>query len=205
MPALKNLPVTIILIAVNVAAYVLIASQGGNFMQPGGRTLVNWGANFAPLTLGHGELWRLFTSMFLHGSVMHLAINMYSLYSVGSMVEILSGRKKYLAIYLVCGLLGSIASVAFNAMRSHPGISIGASGAVFAIYGFFLVLMWLRKDLIHPAARRQILQSGALFIAINLFLGIVSSGIDNAAHVGGLVGGIVAGLLLARSVRPNFR
>lgn len=205
VPALKNSPVTFILIAVNVAAYVLMASQGSNFMQPGGRTLVNWGANFAPLTVGHGELWRLFTSMFLHGSVMHLAINMYSLYSVGSMVEILSGRKKYLAIYLFCGLLGSIASVAFNAVRAHPGISIGASGAIFAIYGFFLVLMWLRKDLIHPGARRQILQSGAFFIAINLFLGLMSSGIDNAAHVGGLAGGFVAGLLLARGVHPGQR
>ena len=112
VPAWKNSPLTFILIALNVGVYILLALKGGDFMQPGGRNLVAWGANFAPLTIGHGELWRLFTSMFLHGSVMHLAINMYSLYSVGSMVEILGGRKKYLAIYLVCGLLGSIASVA---------------------------------------------------------------------------------------------
>ncbi len=205
VPALKNSPVTLILIAVNAAAYLFVALQGGDLMHPGGRNLVAWGANFAPLTLGHGEIWRLFTSMFLHGSVMHLAINMYSLYSVGSMVEILCGRKKYLAIYLVCGLAGSVASVAFNTLRAHPGISIGASGAIFAIYGFFLVLMWLRKDLIHPEARRQTLQSGAFFIAINLLLGFMSSGIDNAAHIGGLAGGIVAGILLARGIRPGLR
>ncbi len=200
--ALRTSPVTFILMAMSVAVYLLMALQSGDLMSPGGRNLVAWGANFAPLTLGRGELWRLFTSMFLHGSLMHLAINMYSLYSVGSMVEILCGRKKYLAIYLLCGLAGSAASVIFNAMRKYPGISIGASGAIFAIYGFFLMLMWLRKDLIHPSARRQILQSGAFFIAINLFLGFMSSGIDNAAHLGGLVSGVFAGLLLARGVRP---
>lgn len=202
MLPLKNSPITLGLITVNVAIYGVMALQGAEFMHPGGRTLVAWGANFAPLTLGHGEIWRLFTSMFLHGSLMHLAINMYSLYSVGSMVETLCGRKKYIAIYLLCGLTGSVASVTFNTMRAHPGISIGASGAIFAIYGFFLMLMWLRQDLIHPSARRQILQSGAFFIAINLFLGFMSSGIDNAAHIGGLASGVAAGLVLAHGVRP---
>lgn len=191
---------TFILIGLNVLIYLIVALQGTNFLQPGARELVKFGANFAPLTIGHLEVWRLLTSMFLHGSLMHLAINMYSLYSVGSMVEILCGRKKYLVIYLVCGLAGSLASVGANMLRSRPGISIGASGAVFGIYGFFLLLMWLRKDLVHPSARRQILQSGAIFIGINLFLGFMSPGIDNAAHIGGLISGLFASLILARAV-----
>lgn len=174
-------------------------------MQPGGRTLVEWGANFAPMTLGHREFWRLFTSIFLHGSLMHLAVNMYSLYSVGSSVELLCGRKKYLIVYIVCGLAASAASLAFNMLRTRPGIGIGASGAIFAIYSFFLVLMWLRKDLIHPAARRQILQSGAVFVGLNLFLGFISMGIDNAAHIGGLVSGFLAGLLLAPTINGPVR
>ena len=192
---------TFILIALNVIAYILVAVQGSNFLQPGGRELVKFGANFAPLTIGHLEVWRLFTSMFLHGSLMHLAINMYSLYSVGSMVEYLCGKKKFLVIYLVCGLAGSLASVGANLLRTRPGISIGASGAVFGIYGFFLLLMWLRRDAVNPSARRQILQSGAIFIGINLFLGFISPGIDNAAHIGGLISGLCAALLLAPGIR----
>lgn len=199
--SMQQARLTFILIALNVIAYLVVALQGGNFLQPGGRELVKLGANFAPFTVGHLEIWRLLTSMFLHGSLMHLAINMYSLYSVGTMVEFLCGRKKYLAIYLICGLIGSVASVGANLLRTRPGISIGASGAVFGIYGFFLLLMWLRKDLVHPSARRQILQSGAIFIGINLFLGFMSPGIDNAAHIGGLVSGLLASLILAPGIR----
>jgi rhomboid protease GluP len=90
--------VTIILIAINLVAYAAVAMKSGDFMRPGGSDLVVFGANFAPLTIGHLEIWRLLTSMFLHGSLMHLAINMYSLYSVGTMVEFLCGRKKYLEV-----------------------------------------------------------------------------------------------------------
>ncbi|MBN8222622.1 MAG: rhomboid family intramembrane serine protease [Spirochaetes bacterium] len=196
--------VTFILIAINIVAYVFVALQGSNMLQPGGRELVKFGANFVPFTVGQLELWRLLTSVFLHGSLMHLAINMYSLYSVGSMVEFLCGRTKYLVIYLACGLAGSLASAGANLLRTRPGISIGASGAVFGIYGFFLLLMWLRKDLVHPSARRQILQSGAIFIGINLFLGFMSPGIDNAAHIGGLIAGLAAALLFVRSIRLIF-
>ncbi|MBX3724001.1 MAG: rhomboid family intramembrane serine protease [Turneriella sp.] len=196
--------VTFILIAINIVAYVFVALQGSNMLQPGGRELVKFGANFVPFTVGQLELWRLLTSVFLHGSLMHLAINMYSLYSVGSMVEFLCGKSRYLVIYLVCGLAGSIASAVANLLRARPGISIGASGAVFGIYGFFLLLMWLRKDLVHPSARRQILQSGAFFIGINLFLGFISPGIDNAAHIGGLIAGLAAALLFVRSIRLIF-
>lgn len=205
MMSIKHSKITFSLIAINVIAYLLVALKGGNIMQPGGRTLVEWGANFAPLTLGHLEIWRLFTSIFLHGSLMHLAVNMYSLFSVGSAVELLCGRKKYLTVYIICGLAASAASLAYNMLRARPGISIGASGAIFAIYGFFLVLMWLREDLIHPSARRQILQSGAIFIGINLLLGFMSSGIDNAAHIGGLISGLLAGLLLAPTIRQPGR
>ncbi len=201
MNSLKYAKVTFILIVVNVTAYIVTAIAGNDLMQPGGRTLVEWGANFAPLTLGHMQIWRLFTSLFLHGSLMHLAVNMYSLYSVGSMVEALCGRTKYLAVYLLCGLVASAASLGYNTLRSRPAISIGASGAIFAIFGFFIVLMWLRKDLIHPSVRRQTLQSGAIFIAANLFLGFANSGIDNAAHIGGLASGFLAGMLLAPTIR----
>jgi rhomboid protease GluP len=197
--------ITFTLIALNVIAYLLVALKGGNIMNPGGLLLVEWGANFAPLTFGEKEIWRLLTSMFLHGSLMHLVINMYSLYSVGSMVEILCGKTRYLAIYILCGLIASATSLGFNMLRPHPGISIGASGAVFAIYGFFLVVIWLRKDLVAAAARQQTLQSGAIFIGINLFLGFISSGIDNAAHVGGLVSGVLTGLVIAPRIRIMLR
>ena len=201
---IKFSQVTILLIAINVVAYLLVALVSGHFVQPTVRDLVRFGANFAPLTLGHLEIWRLLTSMFLHGSLMHLLVNMYSLYSVGSAVEFLCGKIKYLIVYFVCGLAGSLASLMFSVARGRPTVSIGASGAVFAIYGFFLMLMWLRRDLIHAPARREILRSGAIFIGFNLFFGLVSSGIDNAAHIGGLLTGILAGILLASTVRlPN--
>lgn len=198
---MKTAQLTFTLIALNVIAYLVTALKGSNLMQPSIDNLIVFGANFAPLTLGHLEIWRLFTSMFLHGSLIHLAINMYSLYSVGSMVEFLCGRKKYFVIYIICGLAGSVASVGVNLLRVHPGVSIGASGAVFGIYGLFVLLMLLRKDLIHPSVRRQVLQSGAIFIGINLFLGFISPGIDNAAHIGGLAAGVIAALLVSPSIR----
>ena len=129
MPALKNSPVTFILIAVNVAAYVLMASHGSNFMQPGGRTLVNWGANFAPLTVGHGELWRLFTSMFLHGGFAHIIGNMWFLYLFGFAVEGRMRSLKFAALYFISGLAGDVLHLGLFG-PAHPEIpTIGASGA----------------------------------------------------------------------------
>jgi rhomboid protease GluP len=203
--AFKTGKTTLVLIGINVGIYLIVALQSGNIVHPSGRALVQWGANFAPLTLGHLEVWRLLTSMFLHGSLMHLAVNMYSLYQVGVATEFLCGTRKFLGVYFICGLAASAASLAYNTMRARPAISIGASGAVFAVFGFFLILMWLRTDLILPTARRQILQSGAVFIGFNLFFGLASSGIDNAAHIGGLLTGLLAGLLLAPTVRPPHR
>jgi len=172
-----------------------------SFTEPSVEALVKWGANFVPLTFGHAEVWRLVTSIFLHGNWLHILVNMYSLFAVGTILETFCGEKKYLLIYFLTGILASFASAAYSLIRIKPTISVGASGAVLGVYATLLTIMYVRKDIFIPKARRDMLRNGALFVGYNLFIGIMVPEIDNAAHVGGFLSGIVAGFLVAPSIR----
>jgi rhomboid protease GluP len=186
---------TPILMYVNIGAFILMAVSGLGIISFKGQDLLNLGANYGPLTKG-GEWWRLLTSMFLHGGLMHVLANMYGLLFVGIFLEPILGKAKFLVTYLLTGVLGSIASIWW-----YPAtISVGASGAIFGLYGLFLAFMLTK---VFPAAfGKAFLLSTLIFVGYNLLMGL-AGGIDNAAHIGGLVSGFFIGLLLYPAIKKQ--
>ena len=151
-----------------------------------------WGANFGPLTLG-GQPWRLFTSVFVHLGWLHLAVNMWCLWDLGSFAERLYGRTMFLTIYLTTGIAGSLLSLLW-----HPfSVEAGASGAVFGIAGALIASFCLGDHPFPRHAMKAVLLSVLAFAGYNLFVGIFNGGAGNAAHIGGLVSGLLVGALLA--------
>ena len=192
----SNLYVTYGIIGINVLVFILMAINGAGIMEPNSYVHINWGSNFTPLTLS-GDWWRLVSNIFLHFGIIHLAMNMYCLYTVGVYLEPMLGKVKYTTAYLCTGVLASIASLWWH----KEGVnSAGASGAIFGLYGLFLAL--LTTSLIPKQVRQPLLQSIGIFVAYNLLYGM-KSGVDNAAHVGGLVSGFIIGYLYAYGIKKE--
>ena len=192
-PALTS-PATILIGVVNVAVFVamVVKSSGGAIWEPSISTLLNWGANFGPMTAG-GQPWRLLTSMFLHVGVIHIFANMYALYNVGPATERYFGSARYLLLYFIAGLGGACVS-----MLWHPDtVSAGASGAIFGILGGMLAFITLLKRLQPNPQLGQIQLSILKMIGLNVFIGLTIPRIDNGAHLGGLFFGGLTGLALA--------
>jgi rhomboid protease GluP len=187
--------ITPILIHINVLIFILMVIAGLGFGSFKATDLLHWGANYGPATKS-GELWRLFTSMFLHGGVMHVLANMYGLLFVGIFLEPLLGKTKFLAVYLAAGIIGSVASIAWY----DATVSVGASGAIFGLYGFFLSAILTK--LFPMELGKAFLWSTVIFVGYNLLMGLVG-GIDNAAHIGGLVSGFIIGLLLYQNLKEQ--
>lgn len=183
----SNLYVTYLIIALNLLIFVGMLLDGAGLITPNALVHVKWGSNFGPLTLS-GDWWRLMSSIFIHFGAIHLLMNMYCLYSVGVYLEPLLGKVKYITAYLCTGLLASLVSLYWHA--ADPVNSAGASGAVFGMYGVFLAL--LTSNLIPKKVRDELLKSILIFIGFNLLYGL-KGGIDNSAHIGGLVAGFVFG------------
>ena len=176
-----------ICILVFILMYVLGNGSTDNY------TLLVFGANVDTLTK-NGD-YRLFTSMFLHIGILHLLCNMYSLYIIGKEVENVFGKVKYLIIYLLSGIAGSILSLAFN----HNTICAGASGAIFGLLGALLYFGYYYRTYLGATLTRSIIP----VIVLNLIIGFTSSGIDNAAHIGGLVGGILIAMAVGVPDKSN--
>ncbi len=181
--------ITPILIYANIGLFLIMTISGLGFISFKGQDLLEWGANYGPLTKD-GEWWRLFASTFLHGGLMHLLANMYGLLFVGIFLEPLLGKTKYLAAYVLTGLLASIASIWWY----DATVSVGASGAIFGLYGVFLA--FLLTKIFPPDFAKSFLICTAVFVGFNLIMGL-TGGIDNAAHIGGLLSGFVFGLILS--------
>ena len=177
-----------ICILVFILMYVLGNGSTDNY------TLLVFGANVDTLTK-NGDYYRLFTSMFLHIGILHLLCNMYSLYIIGKEVENVFGKVKYLIIYLLSGIAGSILSLAFN----HNTICAGASGAIFGLLGALLYFGYYYRTYLGVTLTRSIIP----VIVLNLIIGFTSSGIDNAAHIGGLVGGILIAMAVGVPDKSN--
>ncbi|MEM7343579.1 MAG: rhomboid family intramembrane serine protease [Chloroflexota bacterium] len=156
--------------------------------------LVRFGANFGPLIID-GQVWRLFTSMFLHIGLMHLVFNAYALFIFGLEMERLYGPDRYLVIYVLSGLFGSLLSFA---TRGPNVLSAGASGAIFGIIGMNLAFFLIHRDSFGEFGRSR-LSSTLFIIGLNLFFGFTVPGIDNYAHIGGLIAGFALGYGLAPS------
>jgi rhomboid protease GluP len=192
--------VTSVLVAANIAWFAIVASQGGGWLIPHPGIIIQWGSNFGPLTLS-GEWWRLFTCMFVHFGLVHLAFNMWVLWNMGRLVERMFGSLHYALLYVFAGLCGSMASLWW-----HPNInSAGASGAIFGLLGGLLAFVLNPASGVPPTIVATQRRSGIVFIAYNLFVGFTNHGIDNAAHLGGLVGGFVIGWLLSRPLDVTAR
>lgn len=185
----EGLFITLILIYINVTIFLLMSFMGYGFFSFKGQDLLQWGANFGPLTK-NGQWWRLLTCTFLHGGVMHLFTNIYGLFFIGIFLEPLLGKKYFLIVYLINGILASIVSLFWN----DATISIGASGAIFGMYGLFIAFMLFK--IFTPEFSKAFLLSTLVFIGINLLMGL-TGGIDNAAHIGGLLSGFIIGILMA--------
>jgi rhomboid protease GluP len=188
-----SIGVTQVLLGINVAVFLGMALATGSVIEFSGQDLVHWGANWGPRTLSGQWIW-LVTYMFLHGGVMHIAFNMWCLWDLGSLCESLYGRWTFASIYLLTGIAGGIASVAWN-----PGaLSVGASGAIFGLAGALIASFYLGEFSLPSIAIRSTLRSLVFFVGFNVFFGSMFPGIDNACHAGGLVSGLILGALIAR-------
>ena len=198
--------VVLALIAINVAVFAV------GFLLPNvGDWLFLNGASRAHEVLVQGQYYRLFTAMFLHAGPIHIFFNMYALYLFGSILEPLFGHRRFAIIYLLGGLTGSALSVILGdpnpplAQTVFAGASVGASGAVFAIFGAEMVFIYRHRDLLGAHGRMQ-LRNLLLMLGMNLLIGVASAApgaavrIDNWAHLGGLAGG----LALTWLIGPRF-
>jgi membrane associated rhomboid family serine protease len=189
--------VTLTIIAANVLVYVAMGVLGASWTDPNVLDAVKWGADFGPLTLS-SDWWRLFTSMFVHFGIIHIALNMWCLWNLGTTLEPFMGRKVFGVMYVASGLAASLVSVAWNPWR----VSAGASGAIFGVAGALVSYLALKKTPMDNALVKRNLKSLGFFIFYNLLYG-VRGGVDNSAHLGGLVAGLILGAAIPPMVRMS--
>ncbi len=186
----KKIVMTKVIIAICVIMYFISLFITNDFTT----SLVLLGANNKFLVM-HGEVYRLITSAFLHGNLFHLLINMYSLWIIGSQMETFVGKTKFTIIYLLSALMGGLFSVIFL----KNGISIGASGAIFGLLGAFLYFGYHYRLYLSNALTTQIIP----IVILNLILGFTITGIDNASHIGGLIGGYLATMIVGLKYKSS--
>lgn len=201
--------ITAVLISVNIFLFGLAVSQGVSFSNPSVLDLIHWGADFAPLTLSN-EAWRLLSSVFLHIGIVHLLVNMWALYLFGIYAEFYYSRLFYVSLYLIAGLAGNLLSnylslqqtlmdISTAAPLQTPIIAAGASGAIMGVGGSLLVAaFWPKADL--PVQFRLNKNVLILLMGINLSLGFFVAGINNAAHLGGFIAGVILALCFRLSL-----
>ncbi len=180
------------IIGLNIIVFALMALSGVDIMAPSIENLVNWGANIRMLT--QFQTWRLITSAFIHIGIFHILMNMYALAFIGNLIEPLLGRYRFSVAYLGTAIMASSVSTYWH----ENVVSAGASGAIFGMLGLCLAL--LSTNLINPMIRTSLRKSIGKLVLYNLIIGLMP-GIDNAAHVGGLISGFIFGLLYVPSIR----
>lgn len=199
----KAFPATSAILALNVLVFLVTAiatwkTGRGTIGEFDSRLLLRLGADYGPLTLDR-EWWRVFTCMFLHGSVIHIAANMYCFWDFGRIAERIYGSLRYLSIYLITGIGSSLASLAI-----HPNsVSVGASGAIFGVVGALVVPFYAKRLQLPSPVMKSMLRSLVTFIALNLVIGTIIPVIDNAAHIGGLIGGLIFGAVWTRLAKSE--
>lgn len=185
-------PATRALLIANIAVFAMMALAGVSMVTPNEVDLIRWGARFNPLIAG-GQWWRILTPLFIHIGLVHLVFNMWALRNLGDFVERLYGPGRFLAVYFGAGLIGNIASY----FVFPTGLAAGASGAIFGVLGALVAFIYRRRDAIPRLMLVQLRSSSFKFIGLNLAFGFMVRGIDNSAHLGGLLGGLVLGWVLA--------
>lgn len=182
----RRTPVTTLLLIAIAVGYVLQLATGDR--------LTELGANYGP-AIRDGQYWRLVTSMFLHGGILHLALNGWALFQLGALLELLMGSPRMLLIYFASGIAGSLASATFT---QQP--SVGASGAIFGLLGALIAFLLRRRGALTPQGKSILMQLVG-WAAINVFFGFSTPGIDNSAHLGGGAAGLLFGFALPETRR----
>jgi len=200
LAAHRQWPITSILVGLNVLVFAAMVLTGVSPMQPTSQQLLRWGANWGPLSLG-SEPWRMLASNYLHIGIFHIGLNMWCLWSLGRLAERIFVPWTYVLLYTCCGLAGSLGSLWW-----HPlVIGAGASGAIFGLAGGLLAALYLGRLPIPKEALRGTMKSLLTFTGYNLFFGAIGAGIDNSAHIGGLLAGLALGAMLATTYRGESR
>ncbi|WP_346910142.1 rhomboid family intramembrane serine protease [Faecalicatena orotica] len=194
----KNAVCTTALIVINVGVFFILSLIG---MTEDSMFMLDHGAMFVPYIVSGHEYYRLFTSLFLHFGISHLLNNMVMLGALGWNLELETGRIKFLIIYFVSGLGGNLLSLYLDIKANEMVVSAGASGAVFGLMGALLCVVLKNHGRVGRLTNRGLL----FMVALSLYFGLTSSGVDNAAHIGGLVCGFIAAAVLYRRPRVVSR
>ena len=193
LPGLRRKPyLTWTLLGVNLLLWLLVELSGGSTNTG---VLLKFGAMEAQ-HIATGEYWRLFTATFLHSGILHLSFNCLALYIFGHQLEQIYGHGRFLALYFIAGLAGSVTSYALSISAAPNTLGVGASGAVFGLLGGLVAFYTVHRDRFGEIGR-QSLTGLLVIVAINVALGFVVPGIDNFAHIGGFVAGMLVGLAYA--------
>ena len=186
---IRKEPVTVALILINVLVFIAVELTGTS---QNAWHVLDYGAAYTPYIVQNGEVYRLFTSMFLHFGIEHLVNNMLVLFVLGSRLEQVIGKLRFLFIYLAGGMAGNIFSLILELRNQDFLVSAGASGAVFAVMGAMIYVVIRNKGWLGDLSMRQIL----VMATFSLYFGFTSSGVDNAAHIGGMIAGFVLAVLI---------
>ena len=186
------------LVGLNVLVYLLMVFTGASASNPSRDQLIRWGADFGPLTLG-SQPWRMVSAAFVHIGAMHIFFNMWCLVSLGGLAEAIYKRTAYLFMYVLSGITGSL----FSLIVYPFTVSAGASGAIFGIVGALIAAFKLGRLRIPPPIVKKQLTNLFVFAGFNLIYGAVAPGVNNAAHLGGLAGGLLMGAIIAVAIRKH--
>ena len=192
-------PATTALVAANAVVFMAMVTLGAGFWGGASELPLDWGANFGPATKD-GQWWRLASAMFVHFGIVHLAMNLWALWDSGRLVERLYGTPRFLAVYLGSGVAGNLVSLI---AQGDGAVSGGASGAIFGLFGALLVCLLRERRRVDPGEFRWLFWGGAAFALASLALGFFVRGIDNAAHIGGLISGALLGIVFGRPLSPQ--
>ncbi|HET9791393.1 MAG TPA: rhomboid family intramembrane serine protease [Candidatus Angelobacter sp.] len=195
---LRDYPATTLLLAINIAVFIAMTIAGVGLINPNWNSLLNWGGDYGPFTLG-GEYWRLITATFLHAGIIHIGMNMWCLYYLGPICERVFGRLQTIGIYLLTGIGGWLLSLA----HTPDGLSVGASGAIFGIAGAIVAGAKFGELSLRQGEKKALISSVVSFLIISFAYGGFSSGVDNMAHIGGFVSGLLLGLPLGGFARKH--
>jgi rhomboid protease GluP len=187
---------TKLLIAANILIFFAMLKSGTGLWKSENGIQLSWGANFGPATQD-GEWWRLASAIFLHFSIIHLAINMWSLWDAGQFVERMYGHTRFICIYLLSGILGNLTSLV---VQGNSAVSGGASSSIFGIIGALLVYLWANRETVSLREFRLFFWGALGFSIAIIVLGFIIPGIDNSAHIGGFISGILLSIILLPSI-----
>ena len=180
--------ITSILIGVNVVIYIIL----NMFLLQNGIDVISYFDNSWWAVKGNGEYYRIFTSIFLHADLNHLLNNMFILFIIGKRYEDSEGKFRFGLVYFFGGILASIASLSYNMILRNEIVSLGASGAIFALIGASVASVIKCRNKLRTISKRQMI----LFAIFSLYAGFANAGTDNIAHLGGLISGLLIGLAI---------